>query len=78
MGRNRFSSEPTVSLNAPTAPLRLLPRDNNAHYQAMLMLAAGAMIAMAAGMDPHTPLRVRTRRNGTVLSASVEGVATGA
>ena len=34
--------------------------------------------AMAAGMDPHTPLRVRTRRNGAVLSASVEGVATGA
>lgn len=34
--------------------------------------------AMAAGMDPHTPLRVRTRRNGVVLSASVEGVATGA
>ena len=34
--------------------------------------------AMAAGVDPHTPLRVRTRRNGTVLSASVEGVATGA
>ena len=33
--------------------------------------------AMAAGMDPHTPLRVRTRRNGAVLSASVEGVATG-
>lgn len=34
--------------------------------------------AMAAGVDPHTPLRVRTRRNGAVLSASVEGVATGA
>ncbi|MFL6127585.1 MAG: hypothetical protein ACJ73E_00785 [Mycobacteriales bacterium] len=34
--------------------------------------------AMAAGMDPHTPLRVRTRRNGAVVSASVEGVATGA
>jgi hypothetical protein len=34
--------------------------------------------AMAAGMDPHTPLRVRTRRNGAVQSASVEGVATGA
>lgn len=34
--------------------------------------------AMAAGMDPHTPLRVRARRNGAVVSASVEGVATGA
>ena len=34
--------------------------------------------AMAAGMDPHTPIRVRTRRTGAVLSASVEGVATGA
>lgn len=30
--------------------------------------------AMAAGMDPHTPVRVRTRRNGAILSASVEGV----
>jgi len=32
--------------------------------------------AMAAGMDPHTPIRVRTRRNGVVLVASVEGIAT--
>ena len=32
--------------------------------------------AMAAGMDPDTPLRVRTRRGGAVLAASVEGVAT--
>jgi hypothetical protein len=32
--------------------------------------------AMAAGMDPDTPVRVRTRRNGSVLAASVEGVAT--
>ena len=34
--------------------------------------------AMAAGLDPHTPVRVRARRNGAVLSATVEGVATGA
>jgi hypothetical protein len=34
--------------------------------------------AMAAGLDPHTPVRVRSRRNGAVLSATVEGVATGA
>ena len=34
--------------------------------------------AMAAGLDPHTPVRVRARRNGAVLSASVQGVATGA
>jgi hypothetical protein len=34
--------------------------------------------AMAAGMDPHTPIRVRARRTGAVLSASVEGVVTGA
>lgn len=34
--------------------------------------------AMAAGMDPHTPIKVRTRRGGAVLSASIEGVATGA
>lgn len=34
--------------------------------------------AMAAGLDPHTPVRVRARRNGAVLSASVVGVATGA
>ncbi len=33
--------------------------------------------AMAAGIDPHTPIRVRTRRNGAVVSASVEGVASG-
>jgi hypothetical protein len=33
--------------------------------------------AMAAGISPETPIRVRTRRNGTVASASVEGVATG-
>jgi hypothetical protein len=33
--------------------------------------------AMAAGLDPHTPIRVRARRSGAVLSASVEGVATG-
>jgi hypothetical protein len=32
--------------------------------------------AMAAGMDPDTPVRVRIRRGGAVLSASVEGVAT--
>lgn len=32
--------------------------------------------AMAAGMDPHTPIRVRTRRGGVVLAASAEGVAT--
>ncbi len=31
--------------------------------------------AMAAGVDPHTPIRVRSRR-GAVVSASVEGVAT--
>lgn len=34
--------------------------------------------AMAAGLDPHTPVRVRARRNGAVTSASVEGVASGA
>lgn len=34
--------------------------------------------AMAAGLDPHTPVRVRARRNGAVQSATVEGVATGA
>ena len=34
--------------------------------------------AMAAGLDPHTPLRVRARRNGAVVSASVEGSAAGA
>ena len=34
--------------------------------------------AMAAGLDPHTPIRVRARRNGAVVSASVAGVATGA
>lgn len=34
--------------------------------------------AMAAGLDPHTPIRVRARRNGAVLSASVEGAVTGA
>jgi len=34
--------------------------------------------AMAAGLDPQTPVRVRTRRNGAVVSASVEGVASGA
>ena len=34
--------------------------------------------AMAAGIDPHTPIRVRARRNGGVVSASVEGVASGA
>ncbi|CAA9270817.1 MAG: hypothetical protein AVDCRST_MAG41-2892 [uncultured Corynebacteriales bacterium] len=33
--------------------------------------------AMAAGLDPHTPIRVRARRNGAVLSATVAGVATG-
>ena len=33
--------------------------------------------AMAAGIDPHTPVRVRARRNGAVVSASVEGVASG-
>ncbi len=32
--------------------------------------------AMAAGVDPRTPLRVRTRRGGAVQSATVEGVAT--
>jgi hypothetical protein len=31
--------------------------------------------AMAAGIDPQTPIRVRARRNGAVVSASVEGVA---
>ena len=34
--------------------------------------------ALAAGIDPRTPIRVRPRRNGTITSASVEGVATGA
>ena len=33
--------------------------------------------AMAAGLDPHTPIRVRARRNGVVVSVSVEGVASG-
>ena len=33
--------------------------------------------ALAAGISPQTPIRVRARRNGTVSSASVEGVATG-
>jgi hypothetical protein len=32
--------------------------------------------AMAAGVDPHTPIRVRARRGGVVIAASVEGVAT--
>ena len=32
---------------------------------------------MAAGIDPHTPIRVRARRNGAIVSASVEGVASG-
>jgi hypothetical protein len=32
--------------------------------------------ALVAGIDPHTPIRVRARRGGAVLSASVEGVAT--
>ena len=34
--------------------------------------------AMAAGIDPHTPVRVRARRNGAVVTATVEGVASGA
>ena len=29
--------------------------------------------AMAAGLDPHTPVRVRARRNGAVVSASGVG-----
>jgi hypothetical protein len=32
--------------------------------------------AMAAGLDPDTPVRVRTNRKGAVISMTVDGVAT--